>query len=101
MADDPLIVRRLDAGIAKADALGAQIRAIHLTEADRELLTRWWSRRWRRKLQSNATFHPCAYRDHPVRAGKRTIIYTSHGLGVAVPRRLPREPTITEERSFR
>jgi hypothetical protein len=84
---DPLICRRLDAGIAKADALGAKIRAIYLTEIDRALLTRWWSHRWRRKLGSSAVFHPCAYRDHPVRPGKKTIIYTEHGVGVTVPRR--------------
>lgn len=84
---DPLIVRRLDAAIAKADALGAKIRAIYLTEADRALLTRWDTRVWRRKLRSTATFHPCAYRDYPVRQGKKTIIYTDHGVGVAVPTR--------------
>ena len=87
MSAGPSIVRRLDAGIAKADALGAQIRAIYLTDADRELLTRWWTSRFRRQLGSRAQFIPCSYRDHPIRIGKRTVIYTSHGVGLAVPRR--------------
>lgn len=84
---DPLIVRRLDAGIAKAGALGAKIRAIYLTEADRELLRRWATHRWRRSTGSSAIAIPCSFRDHPIRFGKRTIIYTDHGVGVGVPRR--------------
>lgn len=83
----PLIVRRLDAGIAKADDLGARIRAIYLTEADRLLLTRWQTHRWRRSTGSGAIVHPCSYRDHPVRYGKHTVIYTEHGVKVTVPRR--------------
>jgi hypothetical protein len=84
---DPQIVRRLDAGIAKADALGAKIRAIYVTDADRELLTRWWTRRWRQSTGSSAIAHPCSFRDHPIRFGKKTVIYTDHGVGVTVPRR--------------
>lgn len=87
MSAPPLICRRLDAGIAKAAALGAQIRAIYLTEADRALLTRWQTHRWRRTSGSKAIAHPCSYREHPLRTGKRTIIYTDHGVGVTVPRR--------------
>lgn len=87
MSGGPLIARRLDAALAKADALGARIRAIFLTEADRALLTRYETHRWRRKLGSTAIFHPCSYRDHPVRTGKRTVVYTDHGVAIAVPRR--------------
>lgn len=87
MSSPPAIVRRLDAGLASAAELGAKIRAIYLTEADRELLTRWYTHRWRRSTGSTAIAHPCSYRDHPVRYGKRTIIYTDHGVGVTVPRR--------------
>jgi hypothetical protein len=94
MADDPLIVRRLDAGLAKAEALGAGIRAIYLTEADWELLRRWSTRVWRRQLGSKAVFHPLAFRNHPVRSGKRTIIYTDHGVGIHVPTRLTTPPRV-------
>jgi len=87
MRPDPEIVRRLDAGIAKAADLGARIRAIYLTEADRALLDRWSTRYWRKELGSKAKFFPCSFRDHPIRSGKKTIIYTDHGVGVHVPRR--------------
>jgi hypothetical protein len=84
---DPLIVRRLDAGITRAEALDARILAIYLTEADRALLTRWWTRVWRRKLGSGAGFFPCSFRDRPIRLGRRTVIHTDHGVAVPVPRR--------------
>jgi hypothetical protein len=84
--EDPLIVRRIDAGLAKVKDLGADVRAIYVTEADRRLLDRWATHRWRRGSGSKARVYPCAFRDHPLRLGKRTIIYTSHGVGVAIPR---------------
>lgn len=84
---DPMIVRRLDAAIAKAGELGATVRAVHLTEADWALLTRWSTRVWRRKLHSRAVFTPCSYRDHPICTGRRTLISTDHGVAVTVPRR--------------
>lgn len=86
--DDPLIIRRLDAGLARAADLGAAVRAIYLTEADHALLTRCNTRIWRKRLGSRATFTPLSYRDAPIRRGKRTLIYTEHGVGVTVPRRV-------------
>lgn len=89
MTGDPLIVRRIDAAIGRAGQLGAGIHAIALTETDRALLTRLFSHRWRRQLRSRAIFHPTEYREHPLRTGKRTMIYTNHGVAIVVPRRLP------------
>lgn len=44
----PLIVRRLDAALARAEQLGARILHIDVTPADRALLTRWYTHKWRR-----------------------------------------------------
>jgi hypothetical protein len=87
MHEDPLLVRRLDAALAKVASLGANVRAVYVTEADLKLLTRTITHRWRRASGSKAIAHPTTFRDHPLRMGKRTMIYTDHGVGVYLPRR--------------
>jgi len=85
---DPMIVQRLDAALEKVAFRKMDVRAIYLDSADREALTRWWTRKWRKQLGSKAEFIPLAYRDHPVRSGNNSIIYSTHGVGVTVPKRL-------------
>ena len=79
---------RIDAALEKVALRGMEVRAIYLTEADREQLTKEMTRYWRKQLGSKAVFHPCSYRDHHIRPGKSSIIYSTHGVGVHIPKRL-------------
>jgi hypothetical protein len=87
MTRDPLVVRRLDAALARVRDLGADVRAIYVTRADQRLLDRWATHRWRRSTGSKARAIPCSFRDHLLCFGRRSVISTSHGVAIAVPRR--------------
>ena len=76
------IIERIDAALEKAAFRQLEIRAIYLTEADHNWLDRALSRRHGVK----GSF--LAYRDHQIRRGKSSVIYSTHGVGVAIPKKL-------------
>ena len=82
------ICDRIDAALEKVAFRNMEVRAIYLTEADYEALKKHETRHWRKKLGSKATFWPTSYRDHHLRSGNRSIIYSTHGVGVAIPKKL-------------
>lgn len=78
------IRERIDCALEKMRAQEVEVRAIYLTEADRAALGRAIKRDWGFK----GTLHPCGYRDHIVRSGQRSVIYSKQGVGFAIPKRL-------------
>jgi hypothetical protein len=100
----PLIIRRIDAGLARMRERGMEPRAIYLTPADFLLLARAKTTRWRRETGSKALVWPLSYDDVPliseklieqmvpVRLAKGrngSTIYSTRGVTVAVPRKQP------------
>lgn len=79
---------RIDQALEKMRAQGMEVRAIYLDPADDATFVRANTRYWRKALQSRATFHCTTFRDHIVRQGKSSIIYSTHGVGVTIPKRL-------------
>lgn len=73
------IINRLDAALEKMRARQMEVRAIYLTEEDRDALDRAESARWKRKMY---VFY---YLGHDLRTGETSRIYLTHGVNVAVP----------------
>lgn len=106
MTDDrPLIIRRIDAALAKMAAQKMMPRAIYLTERDYKLFARTKSRQWRQATGSKGHVWPLSYGDVPliskslipqmevpvrVTKGKQgSIVYSTHGVGVKVAQKPP------------
>lgn len=82
------ITDRIDAALEKVASRGMEVRAIYLDSADDEAFVKAHTRFWRKALKSRATFYPTTYRDHPVREGDTSRIYSTHGVEVRIPKRL-------------
>lgn len=82
------ITDRIDAALEKVAFRGMEVRAIYLDDADDEAFVKAHTRFWRKALKSRAIFWPTTYRDHPVRQGSTSVIYSTHGVGVSIPKRL-------------
>lgn len=78
---------RIDAALEKMRADQMEVRAIYLTEAERDQLDRILSKEYGSKLY---TFQ---YRGHDLRTGQRSAIYSKHGVEVAIPKKLSRRVT--------
>jgi len=61
------------------------VRAIYLTKADRAELDAINTRAFGVK---GAKIHSCSFGGHIVRSGQRSVIYSDHGVGTTVARRL-------------
>lgn len=84
MNDRDDIRDRIDVALERMRAQRVEVRAIYLTEADRKALGREIKREWGLK----SIVHPCAYRDHIVRSGKRSVVYSKQGVEFTIPQRL-------------
>ncbi len=73
---------RIDAALEKMTIRQENVRAIYLCPLDRKALDRAQSKEFGLKL------HVCGYRDHIVRGGAKSVIYSTHGVGTAVPKKL-------------
>lgn len=96
------ITDRIDCALEKMRARGMQVRAIYLTDVDRKELDRWATRRWRETGSKASAYalsfkdHPIVsrklavehFRDHEVRDGATSRVYSTHGVNVCVPARL-------------
>lgn len=82
------ICERIDAALEKMAFQGLEVRAIYLSPEDDEAYVKAHTRFWRKALNSRATFYPTTYRNHFVRSGKTSVIYSIHGVGFAIPKRL-------------
>jgi hypothetical protein len=76
-----LIFRRLDAALDKMDKQDMEPRAIYLTWDDWDAYNEAQSKATGQRL---VVFH---YSDIPIRSGKTSIAYSTHGVGVTIPRR--------------
>lgn len=80
-----------------------EVRAIYLDDDDRDELRREVSAYWRRKLGGDDTFYPSSFIDEEgkayllvsaaqvpleLREGGRSVVYSTHGVGVQVPKKL-------------
>lgn len=79
---------RIDAALEKAVFRELEIRAIYLDAADHDAFVKAHTRYWRKELKSDATFWPTTYRDHSVRIGGKSRIYSTHGVEVRIPKRI-------------
>lgn len=75
---------RIDAALEKMRAQQVAVRAIYLDPVDLAALDRDAARRF----GGGCRIHVCGYRDHVVRAGKVSRVYSVHGVEFTVPRRL-------------
>jgi hypothetical protein len=72
------IVARVDAALERLDERGMEVRAIYLDEVDRAALDQVMSRHY------GSTLTLCEFRDHPLRSGKTSMIYSTHGVSVSI-----------------
>jgi hypothetical protein len=86
----PPILRRIDAALEKAAFQGMKIRSINLSEEDLAALNAAHEKIWNEGLpkEHRIRMHVCGYRDHPVRPSLRSAVWSTHGVSVAVPKRL-------------
>lgn len=82
------IVDRIECALEKMRARGMEVRAIYLDEEDDLAYVKANTRYWRKALKSRATFWPTMYGDHPLRTGKTSQVYSTHGVSVSIPKRL-------------
>lgn len=75
---------RIDVALEKMRAEAMDVRAIYLTETDRAAL----GRTIKRDFGFHGIVHPHGYRDHIVRPGKHSVIYSTRGVGVTIPKRI-------------
>lgn len=83
------IIARIDAALEKMRFEQIDVRAIYLTEPDRDAFDLAMSKRWAKShgyKSYRAIF--MFYGEHEVRIGKTSTIYSTHGVGVSVPKRL-------------
>jgi len=78
----PLIIQRIDAALEKMRAQEMEVRAIYLTAEDWDAYNRAQSKAYGCRLVA------FLYGSHEIRSGSRSIIYSTQGVGVAVPKRL-------------
>lgn len=76
------ICDRIDAALEKVVFRGMQVRAIYLTEEDHEKLDQELN------LHFGTRSAFLAYREHQIRRGETSRIYSTHGVAVAIPKRL-------------
>ena len=82
------ICDRIDVALEKMAFEGVEVRAIYLSPEDDEAYVKAHTRFWRKALKSRATFYPTTFREHVVRSGKTSIIYSTNGVGFTIPKRL-------------
>jgi hypothetical protein len=82
------IIERIDAALQKASFRQMEVRAIYLDDADDAAFVKAVTRYWRKELKSKAIFWPTEYRGHHVRKGSKSRIYSTHGVEIAIPKRL-------------
>lgn len=75
---------RIDCALEKMRAQEMEVRAIYLNDKDLKSLGLAIKFDW----GFTGQVHAHGYRDHIVRSGNKSIIYSTHGVGVAVPLRL-------------
>jgi hypothetical protein len=71
------ICRRLDAALERVSGQGLAVRAIYLDGLDLEEFG---------KAMRGEVGH---YAGHQVRVGAKSVIYSTHGVGVTIPARAP------------
>jgi hypothetical protein len=77
------IIRRLDAALEKMTAQAMTVRAIYLTADD-----------WNDYNDAQSAAYGCPlvafrYGPHEIRSGATSTIYSTHGVPVAIPKRVP------------
>jgi hypothetical protein len=76
------IIDRIDAALATVAERKMDVRAIYLTTEDRDAFDRAMRAKWKRKI---ILFD---YEGHEIRRGETSRIYSTHGVGVAIPKSL-------------
>jgi hypothetical protein len=76
------IIDRIDAALATVAEQKMDVRAIYLTTEDRDAFDRAMRAKWKRKI---ILFD---YEGHEIRRGETSRIYSTHGVGVAIPKSL-------------
>ena len=91
MKGPPSIVARLGVALEKMRAQRMEVRAIYLSPPDLAALDRFHTRAFGTK---GCKIHSASYDGHIVRPGKRSRIYSTNGVEVAVPKRLSRRTAV-------
>lgn len=73
---------RIDVALTRFESEGWDVRAIYLDQTDRDALDAARTKEFGMKC------HVCGYRGHPIKLGKRSMVYSTHGCIKSVPKRL-------------
>lgn len=77
------IIRRLDAALAKMRDGGMEVRAIYLTAED------WDDYNAERSAEYGSRMVCFRHGDHEIRRGETSRVYSTHGVGIDLPKRVP------------
>ena len=88
MTDRAAIHNRIDAALEKMRAQGLDVRSINLCPSDLDALNRVATEAFNGRRKPRMPVYALSYSDHAVRPSKRSIVWSVHGVGIAVPRRL-------------
>lgn len=91
-----VIFQRIDLALEKMRFRQMEVRAIYLDEEDRDEFDRANTRMWQAKLGSKAKFFATTYREHPLRNGEKSRIYSTHGVETVIRKRLPKRTQLAE-----
>jgi hypothetical protein len=75
---------RIDAALEMMRWQNMEVRCIYLTEKERKEL----GRAIRRDLGGKGRVEPCGYAGHILRTGKKSCIYSTHGVETTIPKKL-------------
>ena len=73
---------RIDAALEKARWQQIEVRRIYLDQADLDALDAAMTADFGMQIRA------CTYEGHGVSIGKSSVVYSTHGVGVRVPKRL-------------
>lgn len=94
------ILDRIDCALEKMAFRQMEVRAIYLNDEDRKAFDKEMTRQYRAATGSKAKVYSCSYgdhllyRDHELRGGGKSIIYSKQGVGVMIPKRVSRRVAI-------
>ena len=82
------IISRIETALEKMRFSQMEVRAIYLDDEDDVAFVKANTRFWRKALKSRDTFWPTTFEGHPLRRGKRSLVYSTHGVATTIAKRV-------------
>jgi hypothetical protein len=84
------IIQRIEAALEKMRWRRMEVRAIYLTAEDHDDFDLAMAAEMTKALGRRVRGSFLAFREHHIRRGETSAIYSTHGLAVVIPKRLSR-----------